>query len=161
MERTRTIAAIKTGIVPVETLEEMRRWGLPVRFIEDNTPAALSSPREVVDRIREALESEDLIETRDTDLDILQHYLANQRRGLLHLQGEDSSATTPVYYCVTEFGDYVIPWRYESMKDLLLDPKSYLKDESGTRVYFRDVRELFFGGTKAFIVCERGSDGQE
>lgn len=154
MEVSRINAAIKAGIIPDEILDEMRRWGLPVRFVVYEDVQMLNSPEEVVRCIRDALESEEIVETRDTDLDILHRYLTQQKKGSLHIEDGEASANTSIFYCVTDLGEYVIPWRYESVRELILDPKSYLRDDSGKKVHFQDVRELFYGGIKAFIVCE-------
>jgi hypothetical protein len=60
----------------------------------------------------------------------------------------------PVEYCKTRLGEIVIPWTSESINDTILDDRTYLKPVGEDRIYFADVRELFHGGHKAFMVCE-------
>lgn len=159
MSRALTVAVVETGLIQPEVLDEMRRWGLPIDVIESNEVA--KSPDEIVERIQEALEGEDLVRLRDTDLDVIRHYLNQQRPGKLHVGIEEDSSSFSVFFCLTKLGEYVIPWRSESIYTLMLDEGTYLSfaevDSSGKnkrrKVHFKDVRELFFGDTKAFMVC--------
>jgi len=151
MNKPVTIAMLGTGIVPKDVLAEMQRWGFPVKFIEVPT-TMLHTPDQVVDCIRQAVEGDDTIQLRDTDLDVLAHYLHDLRQGKLYIfdPETDEVVVSAVTYSVLPNGRYVIPWTDESISDLLTYPKSYLKTPQG-KVRFDDVEELFFGGVKAFV----------
>lgn len=150
MSRSVTLAVIKSGLVSKDTLRELNHWGLPIEMIEENE--VLDTPEAIVGRIQEALEGEDLVKIRDTDLDVLRCYLTCQKQGMLRVAGDDGVANVEVSYCVTPMGEYVIPWRSESIREYMTDPNTYLKADGG-KVGFSDVRELFFGEHKAFMVC--------
>lgn len=152
--KTLTLAVVKAGILDPGTIAEINRWGLPVEFVEEDK--LLTSHDEVVAKIQEALESEDIVQTRSTDLDILNEYLQNQEQGRLHIHDTDTGkkASFSISFCRTTMGEYVIPWRAEAISDLMVNASSHLKvKDTKKRVYFQDVRELFFGEHKAFIVC--------
>jgi len=151
MNKPVTVAMLGTGLIPKEMLVEMQHWGLPVKFMEIPS-AVLETPEQVIDYIRQAVEGDDAVKIRDTDLDVLAHYLKDQRSGKLYVYDpeSDSTASTAVIYSVLPSGRYVIPWTEESISDLLTYPRSYLK-VGADKVRFDDVEELFFGGVKAFI----------
>jgi len=153
MQRTLTPIVIRAGILSADMVSELQRWGLPVEFTD--TDSVLETPDQVVEAIQEAIESRDLVELRDTDLDAIRQYVFHQTKGKLHLHDTitDQSSQMECYYSKTSLGEYLIPWRAESIQALMTDPGSYLKEGSGQRVYFHDVRELFFGELKAFMVC--------
>ena len=155
------VAAIKAGLVSDDTLKEMKRWGLlPVGANDDLTPYA--SADAAIEGIREALESEEQVRIQTTDLDALHWYLniENQRKGRLVLAdtetGEKGSKTI-VFSIFTPANKVLIPWVSESITELMLNGDSYLsyKDDDGTnkRIRFKDVEELYFGATKAFMAC--------
>lgn len=152
-----TNAVLESGVIDAEIIAEMKRWGMPLDW-SGNT---LDDLPLVISKIREALESEDTVELRDTDLDVLGHYLLTKVKGHLVLPDHRTgkSHSMPVEYAVTAFGEYIIPWSSEGISDLLLDPKAYLRlakplgQDKPTKVMFTDVKELFFGSRKAFVAC--------
>lgn len=151
MNKPVTVAMLEAGIIPKEVLQEMRHWGLPINFVE--MPAVtLQTSEQVIDCIRDAVEGDDAVKIRDTDLDVLAHYLKHQLQGRLHLYepDTDSVASVSVTYSVLPNGRYVFPWTNESITDMLTYSKSYLK-VGLAKVRFDDVTELFFGGVKAFV----------
>jgi hypothetical protein len=160
MSKVLTVAVVETGLIHPDVLSEMMRWGLPIDIVEAKQVVKTSD--EVVERIQEALEGEDLVRLRDTDLDIIRYYLAQQRPGVLHVEeDQDNIANFSVHFCKTKLGEYVIPWRSEGVYGFIVDEKTYLTfqetnsegKKQRVKVHFRDVRELFFGDTKAFMVC--------
>lgn len=155
----KTHVVIESGIVPGEMLEQMRKWGFIPR--DAQTTSEISSPEEIVENFEKAIE-DGAAELRDTDLDAISTYLSKQAKGRLHVPGPASgkkkTLSFDVFYGRTKLGEYIIPWRDESIRDLLLDPLTYLKTAEGVRVHFSDVRDLFFGNAKAFIVCTPASD---
>lgn len=156
MNKPVSVAVIESGLIPDEVLAEMTRWGLPLVTVDESQVAR--SPEQVVRRIQEALEGEDVIRLRDTDLDMIRYYLTEQKPGRLHVE----ETSFDVFFCRTKLGEYVIPWKSESIQDMMVDPKTYLSFSEKTdgasvrhKVFFSDVRELYFGDTKAFMVCEK------
>lgn len=162
MDSQLSVVLVKTGLVDSNVLAEFKRWGLPLEFRED--VQGCSTAEEVVSHIHDYLESDIRVKLRDTDLDILQRYIQTQHPGRLHYRGpNDEKLSVDVHFCITDLGEYVIPWRSESIQDLMLESTTSLrftpKDSSDRKtVYFTDVRELFFGEHKAFMVCEPSGD---
>lgn len=149
-----TQAMLETGLVDEAFLQQLRKWGL---LTEDTPPVdqGLSAER-VVSRIQEALEGPEAVHIRDTDLDAVSRFLNEKQGGKLHLPvPEDDTKTTsvPIEFYITKFGEYLLPWKSEGIQTLLTDRRTYLKQANKPRVYFDDVRELFYGGKKAFVVC--------
>lgn len=154
MQKPMTQILIKAGIVPPETIALMHRWGMLVEPLDEG--GAYDTPEAITEAIQEVVDRGETVKLRDTDLDIIKQYINNQQAGRLYLKDEETGqrANAATFYCRTRLGEYVIPWRSESIVDLLIEPHSYLKTEDGEKVHFSDVRELFFGDEKAFMVCE-------
>lgn len=158
MSQPVTKAVVATGVVGGDAYAQLQRWiqpGLPVDMWADGEPSVSASA--VAQRIMDAVESEDAIEIRATDLDIVQQYLQSRKKAKLHVpnpEDHDKTVGIQVEYCLTRLGEVVIPWTSESINDTLLDERTYLKPVGGDRIYFADVRELFYGEHKAFMVCE-------
>lgn len=149
-------AVVASGLVPEGVLRQFQKWGMlppgdiqPV--VQDIT---LDQAAELFRRVREEGE-EELI--KDTDLDIVAHYVRGQEKGRLYVatvkNGKPSTTYVDVHFYKTKLGEYVLPWRDENLRDLLLDPTTYLKPTGGERVYFADVRDLYFGEQRTFVVC--------
>lgn len=150
------VAVVSSGLVSPETLAEIRRWGLPIDFIEPSK--VLNDPRQIIDLIQNALESADQVKISETDLDVLTRFLdpKYQREGTLVIKDGDQKVSNKVLYCVTPLGEFAIPWMSESIADLMTNGHTYLRCGSGEgteHVKFFDVREVFFGEKKAFMVC--------
>ena len=153
----RTKAVMESGILPDSVIDQMRKWGLVTSSVDKNENLNAS---DVAGLLQSAVESESAVQLRDTDLDIVTQYLNQQSKGRLYFptpsedpNSEDRVSFTEVFFCPLLTGEYVIPWQGESIRDLLLDPRAYLKPSGGEKIHFADVRDLFFGDTKAFIVC--------
>lgn len=154
MTGPRTKAVIASGIVDDDALLQLQKWGLPIDLGENIEP--LLSAVGIANAMLDAVTSEDAVELRSTDLDIVRNYLDNRQRGRLHVPNPEAPGKTvgiSVDYCVTTMGEVVIPWTSEGISDSLLDPESYLKPIGRDRIYFEDIRELFHGEHKAFLVC--------
>lgn len=153
-------AAIKSGLIPPEALAEVQRWGAPIN-VPDEIPDPPKTAEEAAEKIREVLESQGFVLTRETDLNILQQYLSTQRAGSLHVQlpkeaGDEfitTEADVPVVFGKTRLGEYILPWQGENLRSEMTNGLTYLDEGQGARVYFGDVREIFFGEFKAFMVC--------
>lgn len=149
-------AVLKTGLIPVETVKEFKRWN-PGLEVPDEIPDEPKSLEEASDLIRGALESQGLVLTRETDINILPQYLHTQKMGVLHIEDEALETTSDfeVVYGKTSMGEYILPYRGDDIRELLVNGRSYLRiDPSLNRIaYFREVREVFFGGAKVFLIC--------
>ena len=155
MDKPVTKAVLETGIVDEASLKQLRKWGM---LDDDAQPLDFDgqSSEAIVERIREAVESGDAVQIRDTDLDAARQFLGSRQKGKLHLPSpEDDEKTVPltVEFCILKLGEYLLPWSSEGVQTLLTNRRTYLKPVGKPRVYFEDVRELFFGDKKAFVVC--------
>lgn len=157
------VAVVRSGLVSPNTLTEIRRWGLPVELVESDK--VLTDPRQVVDLIQNALEGAEQVKISETDLDVLTRFLdpRYQREGTLVVKDGDQKSTSKVMYCVTPLGEFAIPWMSESIADLMTNGQTYLRfktcEGENEHVKFFDVREVFFGDRKAFMVCTPPSGG--
>lgn len=158
MDKPKTQAVVMSGLVPEEVLNEFAGWGLPIDVVD----TVLTTPEEIVDYIREAIESRDAVEIRQTDLDVIHRFIKHQQRGRLHmtLDGEEHTSSFVVYFCKTPTGDYALPWKAEGIQEMMIDPGTYLSytEEVGgvevkKKVHFANSSELFFGDNKAFMIC--------
>lgn len=149
-----TAAILRTGLLSDSVLEEMKRWGFHLKVEDlDDDDDVLDTAEEVIECLRDAIESDDNVKLRDTDLDVLSHYLRNQQQGSLVVfdPSINRRRRVAVTYAVLPNDHYVIPWKDESIREALLDERSYLRTTSAKHVRFEDIEELFFGGVKAFI----------
>lgn len=161
MSTSLAIAALRAGLIAPHFLQEFRRWGAPIE-VPENAP---SSPPKTVEEagslIEETLQSEGYTIARETDLEALQQYLATQVQGTLHVEffsdnpTEETQADVEVSYGLTPLGEFILPWKGESIAGELTNGSCYLEGPNlpGVRAYFTNVRELFFGEQKAFMVC--------
>lgn len=152
-------AVLSTGLVDPQVLAELRRWGgVPFEpLTEEPLPRSVE---EVAARIRGALESEGYILVRETDLAVLDQYTGTLTQGTLHLvldmDAQMQDADVPISYGRTPLNEYIIPWRSVGIQEVLTNGMTYLV-AGEVRVFFREVRELFFGETKAFMICTPSS----
>jgi len=153
------LAVVKSGLLPEEALAEFRRWGHDV----ETPPPLPKAPEEIVNALEQALQDEGLVLTRETDLEAVNDYLKTQAQGTLYVVIEDGgnveTAGFPCTYGLTKMGEFIIRYHSESIEDVLTNGKSHLTFQSPetldhpVEVYFNRVREIFFGDTKAFIIC--------
>jgi hypothetical protein len=158
-------AVLQAGVVKPEEAREIQRWGLPVEPDDPEEPSPTTA-EEAVAMIREALESREQVEVRRTDLDIMKRYIEKHEEARLYVTEESTNARTnfKVSFCITSMGEYAMPWTWhgDTIEGLLTNGLSYLRT-GDKKIYFSDVRELFFGKHKAFIICtpsteEEGED---
>lgn len=152
-------AALRAGLIPPSTLMEFKRWN-PGLEIPEDIPEEPASLEEAAATVRNVLEGQGLVLTKETDLSVLQRYLKTQQLGELHVESDlDTKADFPVVYGTTATGEYILPYRGEDIRELLLNGSSYLRilaedDHSFDKlVYFKEVREVFFGDMKTFLIC--------
>jgi hypothetical protein len=148
-----TVAVLRSGLVPESVLNELQHWGLPVTFTDERSTPVLNTADDIIECIRDAVESDITVKMRDTDLDVLTIYLKHHFQAHLVFLDVETNKNKRVSctYAVLPSGNYVIPWNAEDISELLLDPKSFLRDVHGKHIKFENVEELFFGGRKAFI----------
>lgn len=145
---------VKAGLVSPEKLSELQRWGAPVPEVEDDPQASQSPiyPEEVVRAIDRALDDQGLVVVRETDLEALKQYVESMKPGRLYVFIDDQSADFDVEVGVLKSGEYLLPWRSDSITDVLANGQTFLEiDEK--KVFFSSARELFYGETKAFVAC--------
>lgn len=162
--RPLAVAALRAGLISGESLQEFRRWGVPVPDVEPYT-----SLESAVEGLRQALEDETQVEPLTTDLDVYRSYLdtRKQRRGELVLVDPDNDTTarkTVVYVRlegpVAGYDRYVLPYYGDAITDIMRNGESHLRDEQGSRILFKAVEELSMGSVKAFVVC-RGVENDD
>lgn len=139
----------KSGLLEESAIAELKRWGLPIVDV----PVRPTTLENLVESLKEALESEDLVITRLTDFNVIQQYLSSQRLGPLHVVIEDGSAEFEITYGRTPTGDYILPWRSDSIKEEMTNGLTFLR-EGDSKVFFEDVQEVYFGDTKVFMLCK-------
>lgn len=149
-----TAVVLRSGIVPDEKIAEMKKWGL----IEEPTGPAYPAPtngKQLVEQLDQALQDEDMVLIRETELESLNSYLSSQQMGELHLVDLETDTETriQVVYGRTKIGEYVLPWSSESIEVMLTNGSTRLVTAQGESVFFSTVRELFFGQQKSFVVC--------
>lgn len=141
---------LKAGLLSKQQLEEMKRISPVIdRDAEVGEPVDLELASRLV---LDALEREEYVLVRETDLEVLRQYASSAKSGALYIEGEDGHTSFDVTFGRTTMGDYVIAWRGESIKELMTNGLTHLLD-GVEPIYFQDVRELFFGEQKAFMVC--------
>jgi hypothetical protein len=154
-------AVVEAGLVPSDTLDELARWGIHVTA--ERRPE-LNNPQSIATHLKEALESEAQVRIDETELDLLHKYLnpKHQKQGRLIIKEDKSHTTTNISFCLTDLGEYAIPWTDEDVPEVLANGQTHLKWQDGEvarDVYFTDVREVFFGTRKAFAICTPMEEG--
>lgn len=152
---------VKIGLLSRDQLDEFTRWKVPVEMPEGAVPK-VPTLEEASVAIEEALQSEGFIITRETDLEVLHHYLTTQRPGVLHIVvpnvdvTQETEGDVEITYGVTPLGEIIIPWRSDSIAMEMANGQTYLspKDSLSEKIFFKDIRELYFGAHKAFMICE-------
>lgn len=164
-----TEAVLKSGIITPNMLQEMKRFSPTL-----DRDAETSEPKELEEAARliaDALESAEYALVKETDLEVLRQYIDTSVEGFLHIEALDAKPVEVIVtYGRTKLGEYIIAWRGDSIADVITNGMTYLStlishpDEVPEDVYFRDMRELWFGDNKAFILCVpslpvKGSNG--
>lgn len=144
-----TKAVALSGALDEAMLRELAKWRLPVNVPEGEP---YSSPDEAAESIQRALESEEQVELRATDLDVMKQYMTTQSKGKIHIVTRQEVGTFDISFGKTKLGQYIIPWRSDPLIESLTNGESYILDNR-KKVYLSDVRELYFGEQRAFIIC--------
>ncbi len=150
-------ALLKSGILSNDALSEFRKWGVPIE--QPNEAATFSALPDILEALEAALYSEGLVIERTTDVDLLRQYMLTVKTGHLHLEishpgVENQTADFPVMFGKTPLGEYIIPWKGDSVEFELTNGLTYLLDSADRKIFFCSVREFFFDDQKAFMVCK-------
>ena len=160
-------AAIKAGLIDDETLAQLHRWGMVPK---DVVPKDDMDLEEIIESIKDALDSEAQVRLQTTDLDLLRLYVnpKNQLRGQLILVADSEQRGTKSVVFVSRTlrskEQFILPWMSESITELLTNGKSYLRwnvvnpaSPSGAdisrRVRMVDYEDVYFGDIRMFLVC--------
>lgn len=146
-------AIVGSGILE-DQIKEFQKWGTPVDALLDG-PISYQA-EDLVTHIEQALQKEEQVVPRTTDLEILQYFLSNQKTGILHLQIESESTDFEISFAINSLGEYIFPWNGEQLTNEMVNGLTYLKI-GDAKAFFADVQELFFGERKAFMVCKVGT----
>jgi hypothetical protein len=113
--------------------------------------------------LERAMSEEGYVTVKETDLEILPCFLKTQRKGVLHFEMLNGTKEDfEISYGLTPFGEYIIPWTDDDISEAMTNGLTYLQVPNGRlegeevlydRVAIRRVRELYYGNTKAFMVC--------
>jgi hypothetical protein len=145
-------AVLRAGIISPAMLRELRRFnpGLAPGLEATEEPLELEHAARLVS---DALQTEQFVLVRETDLSVVKQYVSSPQTGLLRVELDDGTSTEfAVTYAKTALGEYVFAWRGENLREAMTNGLTHLMSVE-TDVYFKDVRELFFGEQKAFMVC--------
>lgn len=155
-------AAIDSGLINQEALDEMRRWRPPIELPEV-APEAPTDLQATSQQIEQVLQSEELVITRETDLEVLPHYLRSQKTGILHIEvsGEEIDdqsriAEFEVIYGRTRTGEYIFAYRGDAIAEEMTNGLSYLIIDDGNaseKIFFATSRDVYYDEAKAFMVC--------
>ena len=143
-----------SGAINSEMLRELAHWRLPIDLPEGDP---FESPEEAIAAIEDAMTGSEQVEIRTTDLDVLRQYLRTKRKGKLHLSASRGSGTIDIEFGVSVLGEYIIPWNADSIVDIMTNGESHILDVR-RKVYVTDVTELYFGNSKAFMLCTPRKD---
>jgi hypothetical protein len=155
-----TRVMLKSGLITQQQLDELKAFRVPSIPPEAEVQPPVSL-QEAAQAIEQVLQSEGMVLVRETDLESVQQYIQHAEHGILHIDATDpkdpvdvtNETDIQIMYSRTVLKEYMIPWRSEGIADLLTNGASYLINAQGEQVHFRQVRELFFGDQKSFMVC--------
>lgn len=147
------IMSLKLGLISPEMREQFAQWG----EIPEVEPYEAQSHEEISELIERALQSDELVLPKVTNLEVLQEFCASQRLGKLHILMNNQEADFDVVFGVSRTGNIIIPWRSEDIRDVLLDPENaflvWSADGTTYKTSFRAVEDAYYGDVKAFMLC--------
>lgn len=145
--------ALRSGIVSPDMTAEFAKWGFYFNSDDLSSVPAPKTKEQFIEQVEQALEAEDLVIVRETDLSVLDQYLSTQKVGSLVVIDNGTPVKFDITYGMAKTGEYIIAWRGDSISELLTNGLTFLLEKDDNQVFFSNVRELFFGETKSFIVC--------
>ena len=140
----------QAGLVEKDTLEELRRWGSPVPSV----PEGPEVPPEIIPSLIErALQQQDFVQVRETDLGVLQQYLSTQETGSLKVEDlVGRVAYADVVFGRTPQREYIVPWLDDKISEVLEDCVVSLHAPDEGWVPLINPRELYYGERKMFTI---------
>jgi hypothetical protein len=144
----------QAGLVDGGTVSELRKWGAPLSRVDSGPPV----PAEIVPTLIErAMQAQDFVQVRETDLEVLQVYLQTQQRGELKIEALDGQiAVASVSFGMMPTGEVIVPWVEESISEALEDCLVSVGTANGF-VNLRNPRELYYGDRKMFVLWSVGT----
>jgi hypothetical protein len=141
----------QAGLVEKDTVQELRRWGAPIPVPPASSPEI---PAEIAPSLIErAMQDEDFVQVKETDLEVLKQYLTTQEIGTLKLEMMDGKREAiDIVYGKTPLGEYVIPWTEGRIADLLEDCLVHLHIPDKGWVSLKNPRELYYGDRRVFTL---------
>jgi len=152
MKTNRTLINViaKAGLIPASTQQQYCIWGLMDSPVQVQPP---KTAQELVEKIEECLETDDLLLVREVDFDVIEQYLQTQQRGNLIV--EDQSFE--LLFGRTKFqGEYILPYTKLDSMDILLGENTRLVygERLPNMVFFTEVREVIVKSSPMFFVCK-------
>lgn len=140
----------QAGLIDSATLNELRKWGAPVVSTpEGPTP----DPQIVPLLIERALQGQDFVQVKETDLEALKQYLQTQEVGTLKLEELNGNVVNvDVVFGRTPRNEYIIPWTDDSISEVLADCLVTLHEPDKGWVSLTSPRELYYGERKMFTI---------
>lgn len=153
-------AVVSTGLVPLQSIDELRRWGLfhneeaaeQLRLCMELQP--LPSRDEIGRRVERALSSKEFSSVKITDLDIIDEFLDTARTCSLCIADGEDKDVSQFLVGKTKFGEFILPWHddAEHLIDVLTNGMSHIVVDD-LAYYFKDVFSVYFGQKHAFLLC--------
>ena len=137
------------GLVDAVVVQEFTRWGMPNVGVTPDSDAPLDFS-EALQKLHEALEENAGVDMKETDLNAVRQFFDKRRIGTMVLSHGGQSGSTEVAYAVSLTGEYMFPFKATSFTDLVANGESYLLAD-GKKIFLRDPRELYYGGTQVFV----------
>ena len=167
-----TVAAVllRHKLIPASVVEQCVRWGLPMPAElseEENEFSAVVEPTldAVLAELYEASEEPGREFGKDTSLGAVREYLSTMELMKVHLVEKGVEVVTPTIVGRTGVGEFLIPWKSDSITELLTNGDTYLERGDGSRVYLGAIREFYYGAQKSFLCGTvsktEGPDGKD
>lgn len=141
----------QAGLVESETVDELRRWGAPIKR---PSPGPDMPPEIVPSLIDRAMQEEEFVKVKETDLEVLRDYFRTQRPGELKMETPDGSVEfAEVSFGKSAMGEYIIPWVDENIMDVMGDCLVSLSwPDMPASVQLKNPKELYYGDRKMFVI---------
>lgn len=145
----------QAGLVGQDTVIELRRWGSPVIASSSGPDISADIVPLLIER---AMQEQDFVQVRETDLEVLKQYLNTQDVGMLRLEDIRGNVDgVNIIFGKTAQGEYIIPWIDETVTDACINCLVSLHVPNSGWVTLRNPRELYYGERKMFTIWRADS----
>jgi hypothetical protein len=151
-------ALAQAGLLPPEAVKQFKRWNPDA--VGDIEPSDIpDEPKpidEIVPQICGVMTAKEQVDIRETNLEVDQIFKQTKVTAVLHLVDDNQSGNIDVEVGRLLTGEFLLPWSSEGIEDIMTNGRTCLQigqAPSVREVYFSDVRDLYFGDSKAFMVC--------